>query len=115
MFAPLSPTDEDLTMHLAFAKARGLDFLGTYPVETLPDIPREDYLTAIMSDFEWATRVDEDLDQYMFSNACRTLAYLQEGLILSKTEGVQWCRDHRVNTTKIISDVTAELRNALNV
>ena len=113
-FAPQSSTDEDLAMHLTVAKARGLDLLGAFPVETLPDVPRRDFLAAIMSDFEWASQRDEVLDRYLFSNACRTLAYLKEGLVLSKTEGVEWCRDHGTDTTNIITDVEHAIQRELN-
>ena len=109
-FLPQSPTDDDLAMHLVVARARGIDLTGTFPVNELPQIPRSDYLSAILSDFEWAQDQDEDLSGYVFSNACRTLAYLKDEVILSKTEGRQWCADRDIDTATVVENVTRELR-----
>ncbi len=84
--------------------------MGTFPVRELPEIPRYDYLAAILSDFEWARDRDEDLSDYVFSNACRTLAYLKEDVILSKSEGRQWCADRGIDATTVVENVTRELR-----
>lgn len=110
LFVPLSPTDDDLAMHLVVARARGIDLLGSYPVSDLPKIPRSDYLAAILSDFEWAGEQEEDLSGYVFSNACRTLAYLQDEVILSKSEGRQWCADRGIDSLTVISNVILELK-----
>lgn len=108
-FAPLSETDDDLTMHLVVARARGIDLLGTFQLTELPEIPRLDYLSAILSDFEWAEKRDTDLTDYVFSNACRTLAYLREGVVLSKSEGRQWCTDRGVDAATVVAVVKREL------
>lgn len=109
-FQPQSPTDDDLAMHLVVARARGVDLTGTFPVSELPEIPRSDYLAAVLVDFEWAQARDEDLSDYLFSNACRTLAYLKDEVILSKSEGRQWCADRGIEATTLIETVTRELR-----
>lgn len=110
-FLPESPTDEDLAMHLVVARARGIDLTGDFPPDQLPEVPRSDYLAAVLSDFEWALNQPEDLASYVFSNACRTLAYLQEGVILSKSEGRQWCKDRGIDASTLVAEVIKELRS----
>lgn len=111
---PQSPTDEDLAMHLVVARARGIDLTGRFPVTQLPEIPRFDYLSAILSDFEWARNRDDDQSSYMVSNACRTLAYLKEGVVLSKSEGKLWCAERDIDCDTVVEDVLCELRSALH-
>ena len=57
---------------------------------------------------------DEDLSDYAVSNACRTLAYLREDLVLSESEGRQWCVDRGLDTANIVADVTDELRRIVS-
>jgi len=114
-FKPNVPTDEDLAMHFTFARARGADLLGTYPVERLPAVPRRDYLSAILSDIEWAESQEEDLGQYVVANACRTMAYLHSGMMLSKSEGIVWCRDNAIDTSSVVEEVTTKLRLELGL
>ena len=109
-FLPESPTDDDLAMHLVVARERGIDLAGSFPVSHLPVVPRSDYLAAILSDFEWAQERDEDLSDYVLSNACRTLAYLQHEVILSKSEGLQWCAERRIDDATVVENVIRELR-----
>ncbi|NKB31471.1 MAG: DUF4111 domain-containing protein [Pseudomonadales bacterium] len=114
-FKPDVLADEDLAGHITMARARGIDLLGNYPPERLPFIPREDYLSAILSDIQWAQNQQEDLDYYSVANACRTMAYLDSGAILSKSEGIEWCRDNNIDTSKIVEEVTTKLRLELGL
>ncbi len=95
-FSPQAAHDEDLAAHFTVAKARGIDLLGAYPRARLPEIPRQDYLAALLGDFEWAARQPDELHDYMLANACRTQAYLQTGQLLSKSEGLDWCREQGI-------------------
>jgi len=110
LFVPQSATDVDLAMHVVVAKARGIVLLGSFPLSELPEVPRADFLDAILADFAWVSVQDEDLSDYEISNACRTLAYLREGLVLSKSEGRRWCADHGVDTCTVVSDVVQALQ-----
>ncbi len=109
-FLPESPSDDDLAMHLVVARERGIDLTGTFPVSGLPEVPRSDYLAAVLSDFEWAQSQAEDLSDYVFSNACRTLAYLNDEVILSKSEGRKWCADRGIDAATVVEMVFRELR-----
>ena len=113
-FMPEMEEDEDLAMHVTLARARGIDLLGGYPVERLPLVPRQDYLSAIVRDFHWAAKQDEDLGQYALANACRTLAYLRSDSLLSKSEGLEWCQANAIDTSNIVEDVTAQVRSELS-
>lgn len=107
--------DEDLAAHITMARARGVDLLGPYPLERLPVIPREDYLRAILSDIEWAQSQQEDLSQYSVANACRTMAYLHSGALLSKSEGIEWCREKNIDVSSVVEEVTTKLRLELGL
>lgn len=113
LFAPEASHDEDLTMHLVVARERGIDLLGSFPVGGIPAIPRADFLAAVLSDFEWAETQSVDLSDYMFSNACRTMAFLREGLVLSKSEGRQWCEDSNIDKSSIVPLAMEGLRKEL--
>lgn len=106
---PQSPADADLAMHLTVARARGIDLLGRLPTSELPEIPQRDYLAAIRADFEWAQRQPGGMVDYMQANACRTLAYLTDAVVLSKSEGRQWCADRNLQPERVLATVLQEL------
>lgn len=108
-FSPEAWVDEDLAAHVTMARARGVDLLGSYPVDRFPAVPKTDYLSAILSDFDWAKTQKEDLGQYLIANACRTMAYLDNGALLSKSEGVEWCRENDVEMSSVVEVVTTRL------
>jgi len=91
---PTVGSDEDLAANVSVAKARGVALLGRLGVAALPPVPRRDHLRAVLSDFVWAER--EGLGAYALANACRTLAYLRSGEILSTCEGLAWCKRHDI-------------------
>ena len=112
-FSPQAAHDEDLAAHFTVAKARGIDLLGTYPRVRLPDIPRRDYLAALLGDFEWAARQPDNLHDYTLANACRTQAYLQTGQVLSKSEGLDWFRKQDTDMAAVVADVIEALRREI--
>lgn len=101
-YVPSRGVDEDLAAHITVARARGIDLLGTFPRQRLPEVPRRDFLASLYADMLWAAKQHEDLSSYLHANACRTLAFLTEGKILSKTEGAQWCELNDVDTSDIV-------------
>ncbi len=109
---PTAGSDEDLAAHLSVARARGIALLGRLDTAALPMVPRRDYLRAIASDFAWAERAG--LAAYAHANACRTLAYLRSGEILSKHEGLAWCTDQGVDSAHVLEAALLELQRALD-
>ncbi len=91
------PTDADLAAHLTVTRARGICLVGPPIAEVLPPVPPADYRASIMLDVEDYTsgRIAPAANPvYFVLNACRVLAYLQEGHIFSKAEGGAWALAH---------------------
>ena len=82
--------DGDLAAHITVTRSRGICLHGAPIAEVFPPVPHEDYLDSIMSDLDWARERILENPVYFVLNACRVLAYLSEGLILSKDEGGRW-------------------------
>ena len=82
--------DGDLAAHITVTRSRGICLHGAPIAEVFPPVPHEDYLDSIMSDLDWARERILENPVYFVLNACRVLAYLSEGLILSKDEGGVW-------------------------
>jgi predicted nucleotidyltransferase len=82
--------DPDLAAHLTVARARGLALLGPPPSLAFPAVPPEDYLDSIVGDFEAAHGFMAANPIYFVLNACRVLAFVEQGRVLSKDEGGEW-------------------------
>jgi len=82
--------DGDLAAHITVTLNRGICLHGAPIAEVVPPVPHEDYLDSILSDIDWARERIVENPVYFVLNACRVLAYLSEGLILSKDEGGAW-------------------------
>lgn len=82
--------DRDLAAHITVTLSRGICLYGAPFAEVFPPVPHEDYLDSILSDVDWARERIVENPVYFVLNACRVLAYLSEGLILSKDEGGAW-------------------------
>lgn len=83
-------SDLDLAAHFMIIKKRGVVWRGLQVDEVFSEISKEFYIKSLLYDFD-------DLDKnilanpvYGILNACRTVAYLQNQLILSKKEGGEW-------------------------
>ena len=85
--------DGDLAAHITITRQRGICLWGQPILQTFPMVPKEDYVQSIVSDFHWANERITENPVYNVLNACRVLAYLQEGLICSKEEGGDWTLD----------------------
>ena len=86
--------DRDLAAHFAVTRACGISLYGAPPGEVFGEIRREDYADAILYDVENAEAEIEAHPVYLTLNLCRGLAYLREGLILSKDGGGEWGLSH---------------------
>jgi predicted nucleotidyltransferase len=90
---------EDPAAQITEARARGVALVGGPIKKVLPVVPRGDFLDSILSDLRWALRklkgnpVMEGrvrVGTYLVLNACRVLAFLETGRVLSKAEGGDW-------------------------
>jgi streptomycin 3"-adenylyltransferase len=94
--------DHDLAAHFTITQERGVCVYGRSIPEVFAKVPRAFYLDSIVRDAEESLReILEDnssesapVPSYAVLNACRVLAYAEEGLIASKSEGAQWAREH---------------------
>jgi streptomycin 3"-adenylyltransferase len=94
----VTESDPDLAAHFTITKARGVTLYGEPIDETFPEVPPQYYLDSIAKDSEWSFGcVDKGPDSgtcrvppYAVLNFCRVLAFIQEGLITSKSEGALW-------------------------
>lgn len=83
-------TDPDLAAHITVLHAHGKVLCGA-PIEaTFAPVPRTDYLDSIRMDIGGAQEDIASNPVYVVLNLCRVLAYVREGLVLSKREGGQW-------------------------
>lgn len=82
--------DPDLAAHCAVVKARGRRLAGAPIEDVFADVPRAAFLQSVRSDADWA----DGNAMYHVLNRCRTLAYLENGGILSKREGGEWALEH---------------------
>jgi predicted nucleotidyltransferase len=90
----LDQRDPMLSIYLAVLHTYGIVLVGKPSAETLPVVPEQTVRDSLIA----ATLVarDErmrDLVSFVL-NACRTLAYLREGTLISKDEGGVWGETH---------------------
>lgn len=83
-------TDPDLAAHFTITRYAGIVLWGEAIDRVFTPVPRADYVNSILWDVESA---EDDIcgnPLYFVLNLCRVLAYLQDGLILSKEQGGLW-------------------------
>ena len=88
--AVLRGRDRDLAAHFAVARAYGLALLGEPAEHVFGPVRREDYADAILYDVEEAEEQIGSNPVYLTLNLCRGLAFLTDGVILSKAGGGEW-------------------------
>ncbi|MCF0147765.1 MAG: DUF4111 domain-containing protein [Clostridium sp.] len=86
----MNGTDHDLAAQFLITKNRGIVLYGKPINDVFGEIPSEAYLDSIKRDI--ASSQDEVIENsiYIILNLCRVLAYVQDGLVLSKKEGGEW-------------------------
>ncbi|WP_100333600.1 aminoglycoside adenylyltransferase domain-containing protein [Bacillus alkalisoli] len=85
-----SNTDTDLAAHITITNHRGICVDGKPIEEVFPLIPRSDYLSSILSDFQECLKNIEADPIYSTLNLIRVFWYLKEGVISSKQEAGKW-------------------------
>ena len=83
-------TDPDLAAHFTVVRETGITLYGEAACTLFAPVPRADYLDSIRRDAADAEKGIERDPVYFVLNLCRVLAYLREGLVLSKADGGQW-------------------------
>lgn len=91
-------TDKDLAAHFTIINHYGKTLFGEEIREVFGEVPKEDYINSICLDVENACTDVVSNPVYIILNLCRVLAYLQDGLVLSKKAGGQWGMDNLSET-----------------
>ena len=86
--------DPDLAAHFMVTRAVGQVVYGPPVKAILGEVPRSAYVDSILCDVENAEADIVGNPVYITLNLCRVLAYLQDGLVLSKEQGGQWGLAH---------------------
>jgi hypothetical protein len=86
------PGDPDLLMHYVACRAAGIALRGPPPTEVIGEVARADVLGYLHGELRWA--LDKAPEAYGVLTACRALAYLDSGKILSKADGARYALDH---------------------
>lgn len=92
--------DPDLAAHATMIRQYGITLFGKSIGEVFGEVPREAYVDSILRDVKNAGEDIAGQPVYVILNLCRVLAFLRDGLYLSKQEGgawglenlPQWCR-----------------------
>lgn len=97
--------DIDLAAHFSIINHYGVVLYGEAVEEVFAIVPRKDYIDSICADVK---NVAEDIINepvYIILNLCRVLAFLKDGLYLSKEEGGKWALEHlNIRSSVLIVD-----------
>lgn len=86
--------DIDLAAHFSIINHYGIVLYGEPVDAVFATVPRKDYIDSICADIENAAEDIINDPVYIILNLCRVLAFLKEGLYLSKEEGGKWAVEH---------------------
>lgn len=87
-------TDLDLAAHFTVLRQTGMVLCGNAIPDVFADVPKTCFLNSIRADMEEAAARIAQNPIYFILNACRTCAYLKEGILLSKEQGGMWGMRH---------------------
>lgn len=90
----MNGTDKDLAAHFTIINTYGIVLFGRSIKEIFGDVPKECYLDSIWTDIQNAHKDILEHPSYIILNLCRVLAYIKDGLILSKKSGGEWGLAH---------------------
>ena len=82
--------DKDLAAHFTIINHRGKCLFGAPVKDTFADVPVQDYIDSIWNDIADAEEEITANPMYLILNLARVLAYIKDGLVLSKKEGGEW-------------------------
>lgn len=87
-------SDIDLAAHFMILNHRGICLEGRPIHKVFPAVPKSDYLTAIVDDYEDCLEKIHREPIYSVLNLIRVYWYLKEGKISSKQEAGEWGIEH---------------------
>lgn len=100
--------DADLLMHYLVARWSGIAISGPPASAAFGAVPRESALRYLCEELAWAL---EGADQrYAVLNACRALAYCEDGAVLSKIDGGAWALERSLCSALVSSALAAQAR-----
>lgn len=82
--------DPDLAAHVTVTRARGVCLWGDPIQTTFPIVPAEHMRASLAADLVGSLQTISSNSVYTVLNCCRSLAYLEAGVVLSKAEGGFW-------------------------
>jgi len=82
--------DSDLAAHITILHRSGVCLYGTEIGEVFPPIPPTDYAASLLEEVEWEMERWQQDPLNALLSLVRVLAYLKDGLVLSKKEGGDW-------------------------
>lgn len=82
--------DRDLAAHFTVINRYGAVLFGEKIPDVFGKVPKEAYADSICLDVENAAEEISESPVYIILNLCRVLAFLREGLCLSKAQGGEW-------------------------
>lgn len=82
--------DKDLAAHITIINKYGIVLYGEQIESVFGEVPENDYIESIGSDVKSALEDIVGDPLYVILNVCRVLAFLKEGLYLSKQQGGEW-------------------------
>lgn len=104
-------TDEDLAVHFTITKAKGITLYGPNPQSLFAPIPKSIYLASIIQDLQDGQIAIYTNPSYHILNLCRTLAYLQDDMIISKDDGGKWAMTKPLPFSETIQKALLERQN----
>ena len=97
--------DKDLAAHFTIIRQYGITLYGEKTENVFAEVPRQNYIDRILEDVQGSREEILEQPMYITLNLCRVLAFLKDGLYLSKQEGAQWAMKHlSAEYAPIISD-----------
>ena len=100
--------DIDLAAHFTMINHYGIVLCGEAVEKVFADVPRKDYVDSICADVENAKEDIIENPVYIILNLCRVIAFLEDGLYLSKEEGGKWAMEHlQLSDSVLIADALA--------
>ncbi len=100
--------DKDLAAHFTVIRNYGIVLWGEAIETIFAPVPRADYIDSIFLDIQNAEEEILEHPVYIILNLCRVLAYVQEGLCLSKKDGGQWGIEHCPDSCRAVIVQAAE-------